>query len=180
MKIPWLCTAFQIETLIKVSKLPFLHPYFWHKAASHPPTVRSGPGLSGGTWQDSRPPRFFPATLAWTRAMPMFKWKPRGHLSANSCRPVFMINNQVWLIEDKKYESVVGMKPMAMVHVLVRCTSSLFLGIFSFLINNLLSCVSCRKVPWHWNIRRKQCAWPWKRTTCFLLLVLSHTFHFMT
>ena len=70
-------------------------------------------------------------------------------------------------------------KPMAMVHVLVRCTSSLFLGIFSFMIN-LLSCVSCRKVPWHWNIQMKQCAWPWKRTTCFLLLVLSHTFHFMT
>ena len=53
--------------------LPSLPPSFDTKQVSHPPTVTSRPVLSADTWQDSKPPVFFPATLAWT--MSVFKRK---------------------------------------------------------------------------------------------------------
>ena len=42
-------------------------PGFHTKQVSHPPTDRSGPGLSVDTKQDRKPPGFFPATLAIAR-----------------------------------------------------------------------------------------------------------------
>ena len=34
-------------------------PLFWHRAATHPPLVMSGPGLSSSTWHDGKHFHFF-------------------------------------------------------------------------------------------------------------------------
>ena len=65
----------------KVS-LPY-PPGFHTRQVSRPPTDRSGSGLLSKT---ASPVVFFPATPAWTRAMPVFKRKLIGHLLAKSHR----------------------------------------------------------------------------------------------
>ena len=59
-------------------------PGFGRNQVSQTPTDRSGPGLSADIARWQAPGNFFLARLAWTRAMPMFKWKLGRHLLAKS------------------------------------------------------------------------------------------------
>ena len=82
-------------------------PGFLTKQVSHPPTDRSGPGLLCWVLTPSKtasPLFFFSATLAWTRAMPVFKRKLSGHLLAKSHRYTY-----TWIFENrvsKKYQLI--------------------------------------------------------------------------
>ena len=86
------CTAFLLETLIKVTKSPLLTPLrLTQKKARKPPTVFTGLGLgsllTASKLRRQTPLGFFPATLAWT--MPVFKWKLSGYLLVKSHRCIF-------------------------------------------------------------------------------------------
>ena len=84
-------------TLIKVTKSPLPTPLVFtqNKSTTHP---RIGLGL-GSLLTPSKtasPLVFFPATLAWTRAMPAFKRKPSGHLLAKSHSYIFIFFLTWW------------------------------------------------------------------------------------
>ena len=75
--------------------------------SSYPTTDRSGPGLSADTQHFSKPPGFFPATLAWTQAMPVFKRKLSGHLLAKSHRYTFFKKQAIKLCLSTHYLSTI-------------------------------------------------------------------------
>ena len=64
---------------------------FHTKQGSHPPTDKSGPGLSADTQQDSKPPGFF--RLHWlehARLTVTFKRKLSGHLSFRKITQIYI------------------------------------------------------------------------------------------
>ena len=83
-KIPWLGTAFWHQTLIKICP-PYPLVFTQNNSATHP---RIGLGLGSPLTpsKTASPLVFFPAIMAWTQEMPVFKQKLSGHLLAKSHR----------------------------------------------------------------------------------------------
>ena len=87
--------CFWYKTLIKVTKSPLPNPLVFaqNKAATNP---RIGLDLGSLlTPSKTASPLFFcPATLAWTREMPLFKRKLSGHLLAKWHRYIYILKTE--------------------------------------------------------------------------------------